>query len=355
MPIMSSDPPAKKKAKSSSTVPAKRPAGLPNKDEVDCFINSFVQVLAVCPGLGDHFLGKKDKPWTGDAIHNLAVETGKVIYKLYTRAESEDDEDFRCFPPETFQTFLDTVSMVQNLTEFTSNLASADEANDERHDQHDVANFIEQFLTYGLSDEVVGGKKKVTLKCQACKTERTSEDGTMFRILHAHFKEGGSGRSTLIKRLEHSCERSVTEGVVCPHCSKVAGHEVHQDHEVLEKLRELPRVLIVQLVRHDFEALEERKNDSEVVCPLHLDLESIFDDPNRESESETTYRLFGVINHEGADCSSGHNTADICFLDKWYDCNDEIVTQYEGGFAVKKKEVYVLAYRRNDVEALTSF
>jgi ubiquitin C-terminal hydrolase len=314
-----------------------------------CFINSVLQVLGVCPDLRDFLLGKIYDHRPDDANNNVAVAAGNTIHKMY-RAEPTDDVNWRPFEPWAFHHAL---SLVPRLREFAS-LAGVDY--DNGHELHDVMDFFEALLDTGLGDEVVnnviGGKRKVTLKCLTCETERTPDDGgAIFRTLHVNFEDGRSGK-TLIECLEYTCGENIREGVECSPCSDGAGDVVRRDHVALDKLCKLPRVLFIQLVRHRFGS-SARKNGSKVECPLDLDLASLVDESIRGCE--TKYTLVGVINHQGGGHCSGHCTADICFQNKWYRCNDEIVEQYEGGFVVNDKEAYVLAYRRNDVDAVKSF
>ena len=73
------------------------------------------------------------------------------------------------------------------------------------------------------------------------------------------------------------------------------------------------------------------------------DLKDYIDNDLIEIYDETRYRLFGVSNHAGT-MDFGHYYANVKVNDKWYQFNDEMVTECKMGF--EATSAYCLFYEK---------
>lgn len=86
------------------------------------------------------------------------------------------------------------------------------------------------------------------------------------------------------------------------------------------KLQSAPRLLIITLNRHN-----KRPNDN-IKFDLILDMGKYFTQPR----SNKKYRLVSFANHFGNQ-HMGHYTAVVLRNNKWYHCNDEIISELQMG------------------------
>jgi Ubiquitin carboxyl-terminal hydrolase len=66
------------------------------------------------------------------------------------------------------------------------------------------------------------------------------------------------------------------------------------------------------------------------------------------AQDHDVYNLYGYIIHEGAQSRKGHYTSVVKGLDdKWYECNDLQVTEYDRSITKKDTEnAYMLFYQK---------
>lgn len=111
----------------------------------------------------------------------------------------------------------------------------------------------------------------------------------------------------------------------------------------------LPKYLILQLKRFNFDHSSNRKIDDLVEFPLYdLDLSNFL--PSATGKAKMTYDLLAVSNHSGS-LVSGHYTAySKSFInDKWYHFNDSCVKPVakEDENKIVSANAYVLVYAQN--------
>ena len=134
------------------------------------------------------------------------------------------------------------------------------------------------------------------------------------------------------------------------YCSTCKSHQ--EAYKKLEIFR-APNILIVQLKRFKIKnaniysgMMHNKKNDSLVVFPItNLDLRQYIVEEN--SRKEGVYDLYAISQHFG-NLSSGHYTALCKNGGKWYDFDDERVTESSEANVVSKS-AYLLFYRKRNL------
>lgn len=155
--------------------------------------------------------------------------------------------------------------------------------------------------------------------------------------------EGGAAKDSLEGCLESFTKNEVLDKENTWYCSKC------KDHMLAEKqikVHKLPQVLIVHLKRFSSSMQYLRKDNNRIEYPVEgLDMRKYLVDP--ETPGQTTYDLFGVINHSGG-LSSGHYTSYVKSPYKggtWVHFDDESVQTLETRNIVTQY-AYVLFYRK---------
>ncbi|KAI5149378.1 hypothetical protein ENBRE01_0866 [Enteropsectra breve] len=138
----------------------------------------------------------------------------------------------------------------------------------------------------------------------------------------------------------------------CTCCGKEASYILKID------INTLPRILILQLKRFTYSGAE-RKIDKLIDFPLELTIEeralsiqhsNSFDKTvqnnhytHEQSRKSVKYRLIATDNHLEVGLGYGHYISYINKENKWYCCNDAVVTKCDGP---DKKSAYVLFYEK---------
>lgn len=108
-----------------------------------------------------------------------------------------------------------------------------------------------------------------------------------------------------------------------------------------------PQILIICLKRFRFDSRSQRmgKNNTPVSYPEVLDIRK-FNPIEEQAAENTQYRLIGIINHAGA-LNFGHYYSINKIGDKWWQHNDNVVTEYNMGAAgASNPHAYMLFYEK---------
>ena len=123
--------------------------------------------------------------------------------------------------------------------------------------------------------------------------------------------------------------------------SKCEGCQCKTSHTKHTRISSLPKVLIISFQRYNI--ITNRKINASVKYGESIDLKDYIDNDLIETYDETRYRLFGVSNHAGT-MDFGHYYANVKVNDKWYQFNDEMVTEWKMGF--EGTSAYCLFYEK---------
>ena len=123
--------------------------------------------------------------------------------------------------------------------------------------------------------------------------------------------------------------------------SKCEGCQCKTSHTKHTRISSLPKVLIISFQRYNI--ITNRKINASVKYGESIDLKDYIDNDLIETYDETRYRLFGVSNHAGT-MDFGHYYANVKVNDKWYQFNDEMVTECKMGF--EATSAYCLFYEK---------
>ena len=123
--------------------------------------------------------------------------------------------------------------------------------------------------------------------------------------------------------------------------SKCEGCQCKTSHTKHTRISLLPKVLIISFQRYNI--ITNRKINASVKYGESIDLKDFIDNDLIETYDETRYRLFGVSNHAGT-MDFGHYYANVKVKEKWYQFNDEMVTECKMGF--EATSAYCLFYEK---------
>lgn len=108
----------------------------------------------------------------------------------------------------------------------------------------------------------------------------------------------------------------------------------------------LPNIIIFYLNRFQ---IDQQKNTDFVNFPLvTFDLKKFTVDEIKYSLAVTSYKLIAVVNHHGNNIDCGHFTSTIKHNNRWYECNDIVVTEIQRNQVVTNL-AYFLVYEKMDV------
>jgi len=108
----------------------------------------------------------------------------------------------------------------------------------------------------------------------------------------------------------------------------------------------LPNILILQLKRFSqcYLTGDQKKIEKLIHFPDCLDMKDYMS--HKEQNPETKYKLYASLNQKGS-LSSGHYTAHVKRYNKWYTCNDRVISNTKR--ILPETENYILFYVRNDL------
>ena len=360
------DPHTTKIARSASRIISAQ-AGLVNLGNT-CYANVVIQILRHAFPLTCLFITDDWKRYAGRSNDLSFAEHWRVLLHCFYRAgggEAADDAQQRCISPTNFMRSV-----------------FADDPHFRRGVQCDIAEFLQYVLDRmhrALSSEV---------KMQSEGTPRNREDELMltsYKAIRTHFQREYSIIVDLFagqfyQRI-HACDETLYRRpaqsetfdpfTLLPldippkrgECTVYDCLDAFVLHEMLPEWRpadaepprlaqkrvmlwKLPTVLVVQLKR--FAGLYGAvKNTRAVRFGLTLNLENYCQGYDRH---HSTYSLFAVANHHGANSGCGHYVADCRDADgAWHRYNDEVVTPIpDPAHGLNPKAAYLLFYFRKE-------
>ena len=125
----------------------------------------------------------------------------------------------------------------------------------------------------------------------------------------------------------------------CIFCNKI------YPHEKITSIINLPEILILSLQR--FNPVTREKKNTKVMFDTILNINPFVDETIKD-QSNCTYNLFGVINHEGTlDFGHYYSYVKIKSKDVWYKFNDSLVESKGKNIKFDFTKVYILFYYKN--------
>ncbi|GAQ79644.1 hypothetical protein KFL_000340460 [Klebsormidium nitens] len=127
-------------------------------------------------------------------------------------------------------------------------------------------------------------------------------------------------------------------------------HTCHTNHafERVMLYEDLPKCLVVHLARFYTDRLGSHKLHTNVSYPMDLDLSGCV-----VGARTARFKLRGAVFHKGARVTSGHYFSHVEKGGRWYECDDDRVTEllwYMAAERRESREVYTLFYEKQDGE-----
>ncbi len=193
-----------------------------------------------------------------------------------------------------------------------------------------------------LIHRIFGGYLQSTVKCASC--QHVSRTFEAFLDLSLDVKHADSLQSAL---KQFTAPETLSKG------NKYRCESCHRLTEAQKKfsIYSAPQILTVQLKRFFANPMtgQPGKLNRPITFPEQFDLAACMSDS--EHGQSTTYKLAGVIVHEGSTCQSGHYHAFVrAPAGIWYSMNDCSVSRV-GVESVFRQRAYILFYER--IEAVS--
>ncbi|KAL7288753.1 hypothetical protein TKK_0016733 [Trichogramma kaykai] len=179
--------------------------------------------------------------------------------------------------------------------------------------------------------------------CEGCKKQRQRKaDNLVLLIDLPHENENNPVPLADIINKSYALEH---RSMSCESCN-------HDTHSMQVKLKEIPKLLTIQIKRYDMAPEGVTKNVTLIDVPRVLELDSLIIYNSEEFAECPTYEAVGIISHIGDNVDSGHYISFVRHESNWFyydDSNVKILTEEEV-FKLIQNNAYVVFYKVADLD-----
>jgi ubiquitin carboxyl-terminal hydrolase 8 len=314
-----------------------------------CFMNSALQCLNHIQPFFNYFRDAKIES-SSNSKHN-----GKETTSTLTRLYSELIDSF-CSPHDG------TIVPVAFHKEFGQ--LSTRFLNYHQHDSLEFLNFLLEILHEDLMQisqedqsivsQLFHGKIQTVVTCRTCNTDLKTDESFNFLPLPIPNQYGNAKSSgTRGYKLDQCFQTFLQEEHIgnhgqwyCEYCDKLT------DAKKKLYLLELPRVLIIQLKRFNYNLQSYAKINTLIEYDLdNLDINEHVVKSHRDMSIR--YNLIAVSNHSG-NLTSGHYVtyAKLPGTQDWYTYNDERVSKMDKKIHANNSSAYILVYQQEEKDSI---